>query len=194
MLSGGSSRGHVSREDADIVTRWSREGKNSSVYHAPLSLERLLVLQPHVHEERLDLGVVRGAVLLRHRLHRLDGGVRVLLVVRGQLLDELRRKESETGFRRFRVSNVSSSRAGRSRSWDGRRGEWTSRRKNREARAHGERARDASHLVSLVREPQSRGGGEELIRDEAACEARTREARGRQRILGTRQRHATGDA
>ena len=56
------------------------------------------------------------------------------------------------------------------------------------------RARAASHLVSLVREPQSRGGGEELIRDEAACELRTREARGRQRILGTRRRRATGDA
>jgi hypothetical protein len=54
------------------------------------------VLQPHVHEERLDLCVVRGAVLLRHRLHRLDGGVRVLLVVRGELLDELREKKKRT--------------------------------------------------------------------------------------------------
>ena len=53
--------------------------------------------------------------------------------------------------------------------------------------------RAASHLVSLVREPQSWGGGEELIRDEAACEARTREARGRQRILETRKGHVTGD-
>ena len=56
---------------------------------AVTSLELLLVLQLHVLEEVLNLGPVRRAELLGQLLHPFLGRVRLLFVVRLELLEHL---------------------------------------------------------------------------------------------------------
>ena len=57
----------------------------------------------HVDEEGLDLGVIRGVVLLRELGHNFNGRVRVFVVVLWEFLDELR-AEADKSAERFRVS------------------------------------------------------------------------------------------
>lgn len=49
-----------------------------------------MVFDAHVDEEGLDLGVIRGVVLLRELGHNFNGRVRVFVVVLLKFLDELR--------------------------------------------------------------------------------------------------------
>ena len=76
---------------------------NAKFSKSRTSLESLLVLDAHVQEEGLDLGVVGGAVLHRERGQGGHGGIRVFVVVLLEFLDELR-AEADKSAERFRVS------------------------------------------------------------------------------------------